>query len=200
MSFRFSLLSLGSMVCVVAACQGAPPKSPTGQRAASESPVAEAPGNASAPVAARPRGSLPVAESPLTLTSSDGTGLRLAELHAKAFIDGILAFTELRMTFENPLERQLEGTFRIVLPQGASVGRFAMKIGGEWQEGEVVELAEARRAYEDFLHRKQDPALMEKAAGNEFSARVFPIPAPGAKEILVAYSLSRVLLPFRMSA
>lgn len=63
-----------------------------------------------------------------------------------------------------------------------------MKIGESWQEGEVVELAAARRAYEDFLHRKQDPALMEKAAGNEFSARVFPIPARGTKEIIVAYA------------
>ena len=140
-----------------------------------------------APGAALSNVSFAVAQSPLALTASDGTGLKLAELRAVAIIEGSLAFTELHLTFENPLDRQLEGTFRITLPQGASLGRFAMKIGGEWQEGEVVELAEARRAYEDFLHRKQDPALMEKSAGNEFSARVFPIPARGKKEIVVAY-------------
>src|SRR5204863_6401151 len=37
-------------------------------------------------------------------------------------------------------------------------------------------------------HRKQDPALMEQSGGNEFSARVFPIPARGTKEIIITYS------------
>jgi TonB family protein len=63
-----------------------------------------------------------------------------------------------------------------------------MKVGEQWQEGEVVEKQAARRAYEDFLHRRQDPALMEQAGGNEFTARVFPIPANGKKEIVIAYS------------
>ncbi len=63
-----------------------------------------------------------------------------------------------------------------------------MKLGDVWQEGEVVEKKAARAAYEDFLHRKQDPALLEQAAGNEFSARVFPIPARGRKELILSYS------------
>ena len=41
----------------------------------------------------------------------------------------------------------------------AAISRFAMKIGDRWQEGEVVERQAARVAYEDFLHRRQDPAL-----------------------------------------
>jgi hypothetical protein len=131
--------------------------------------------------------SAPVATSPISLTASDGTGLTLSSLKARGVVDEPLGFTELTMTFDNPAERVLEGTFRITLPEGASVSRFAMKIGDEWQEGEVVELQAARRAYEDFLHRKQDPALLEQAAGNEFSARVFPIPARGKKEIVIAY-------------
>ena len=186
MTRRLSLALTTLAGILAASCHEAPPAR-----------FAEPPGSATAPPpegtgplasgAASSNTSFAIAQPPLALTASDGTGLKLAELRAEAIIDGPLAFTELRLTFENPLDRQLEGTFRITLPQGASLGRFAMKIGGEWQEGEVVELAEARRAYEDFLHRKQDPALMEKSAGNEFSARVFPIPARGTKEIIVAY-------------
>ena len=127
-------------------------------------------------------------EPPFKLTASDGTGLVLAKLDARAVIDGPLAFTELRMVFDNPENRILEGRFQITLPSGATVSRFAMKIGSEWQEGEVVEKKQARRVYEDFLHRKQDPALLEQAAGNEFNARVFPIPAGGRKEIILSYS------------
>lgn len=128
------------------------------------------------------------AEVPIRLTASDGTGLRLAAVKASGAIEDPLALTELHLTFENPEDRVLEGTFQITLPQGASLSRFAMKVGDTWQEGEVVEKQAARRAYEDFLHRRQDPALMEQAGGNEFTARVFPIPARGKKEIVVAYS------------
>ncbi len=125
---------------------------------------------------------------PLSLTASDGTGLKLIALRGRAVIDDPLAFTELHLTFENPDSRVLEGTFSIVLPQGAAISRFAMKNDAGFQEGEVVEKQRARQAYEDFLHRRQDPALLEQAAGNEFSARVFPIPARGRKELIVSYS------------
>lgn len=127
-------------------------------------------------------------DAPFSLTAADGTGLRLVDLNAQAVMEGPLAFTELRLTFENPLERVLEGRFQITLPDTAAISRFAMKIESGWQEAEVVELQAARVAYEDFLHRRQDPALLEKSAGNEFSARIFPIPARGRKELILSYS------------
>ena len=124
---------------------------------------------------------------PVSLTASDGSGLALASLRASAVVEGPLAFTEMNLAFDNPENRVREGTFKIVLPQGASLGRFAMKINGAWQEGEVVPKERARVAYEDALHRRQDPALLERGAGNEFTARVFPIPPHGRKEIVVSY-------------
>src|SRR5262245_59554368 len=125
---------------------------------------------------------------PLSLTASDGTGLKLVALQGRAVIDDPLAFTELRLTFENPEDRVLEGTFSIVLPQGAAISRFAMRNEAGFQEGEVVEKQQARVAYEDSLHRRQDPALLEQAGGNEFTARVFPIQSRSRKELIVSYS------------
>src|SRR6185295_15262858 len=112
---------------------------------------------------------------PVSLTASDGTGLKIASLDARAVVEDPLAFTELRLVFRNPQPRQIEGQFEITLPDGAAISRFAMRQASGWQEGEVVELQAAREAYEDFLHRRQDPALLEKQAGNQFRARVFPI-------------------------
>jgi tetratricopeptide (TPR) repeat protein len=125
---------------------------------------------------------------PVSLTASDGTGLKLLKLDARAVLSDPLAFTELHLTFLNPRQQTIEGNFSITLPPGATVSRFAMKVGDVWQEGEMVERQAARRAYEDFLHRKQDPALLEQAAGNQFQARVFPIPAAGVKELIVAFA------------
>ena len=128
------------------------------------------------------------ADAPVSLTASDGTGLKLVKLQARGVVMDPLAFTELTLTFENPLDRVLEGQFKVTLPAGATVSRFAMKLDDRWQEGEVVERQAARRAYEDFLHRRQDPALLEQSGGNEFTAKVFPIPARGMKEVVLSYS------------
>lgn len=124
----------------------------------------------------------------LSLTASDGTGLALVSVSSRSVVEEPLAFTELHLVFENPEARVLEGRFEIMLPPGASVSRFAMRIGEQLQEGEVVELQQARRTYEDFLHRKQDPALLEQGAGNQFSARVFPIGPREKKELILSYS------------
>ena len=182
MAFRALALVAGVVLCgVVSAChEGA-----SRPAVAPSLGVAGAPGDLDVGAPAIRFSMKP--EPTLALTASDGTGLKLAALTAQAVVDGSVAFTELRLTFDNPESRTLEGRFKIALPSGASLQRFAMKIGSTWQESEVVELTAAREAYEDALHRKQDPALLENAAGNEFSARVFPIPANARKELVISY-------------
>lgn len=127
-------------------------------------------------------------DAPFSLTTPDGTGLSLVGLDARAVVDGPLAFTELRLTFQNPHPRTIEGHFKVTMPDDAAISRFAMKIGGNWMEGEVVEKQAARRAYEDALHRRQDPALLESDGGNIFRARVFPIRANERKELIISWS------------
>ena len=168
-------------------CQATTPAAP---------PVPPAPARAAnAPAAARARllFAIPPAapakhEPSFSLMAADGRALRLDRFEANAVVEGPLAFTEVRLTFENPEDRVVEGTFKIALPRPAAIGRLAMKIDGAWQEGEVVEKKAARLAYEDFLHRKQDPALLEGSGANELSLRIFPIGAHAKKELIVSYS------------
>ncbi|HWO19873.1 MAG TPA: OmpA family protein [Kofleriaceae bacterium] len=138
---------------------------------------------------------------PWTLTASDGSGLVLTRVDAKAVIEGPLAFTELHLYFQNGEDRVREGTFQITLPSRAAISRFAMEHAGRWMEAEVVPKLVARRAYDDFLHRRQDPALLEKAAGNQFTAKVFPIAARAEKHLVISYSQElpspRYVLPLR---
>ncbi|WP_437911759.1 AgmX/PglI C-terminal domain-containing protein [Sorangium sp. So ce302] len=183
---RAALAAIAALVPALLSCADSP--SPP----ATPASLSRAPG----PAAPRPLPAAPAVAvaarraeaAPFRLTAADGTGLRLVALTGRAVIEAPLALAELHLTFENPEDRVLEGTFSVTLPPGASVGRLAMKIDDRWQEGEVVERQRAREAYEDFLHRKQDPALLEQAAGNEVSARVFPIPARGVKHIVLSYS------------
>ena len=121
-------------------------------------------------------------------------------LKARGVVEEPLAFTELHMVFENPTDRTIEGRFEINMPPEAAISRFAMKIAGAWQEGEVVERRAAQVAYEDALHRKVDPALLENKAGNAFSARVFPIQPRERKELILSYSqeLGSSAEPYRL--
>jgi tetratricopeptide (TPR) repeat protein len=130
----------------------------------------------------------PIERAPIALTTTDGAGLALVSLQVRTVIEEPLAFTELHMRFQNPEDRRREGRFEITLPQEAAISRFAMRIGSEMREGEVVERKRAQQVYEDFLHRRQDPALLEKDAGNEFAARVFPIEAHEIKDLVLSYS------------
>ncbi|WP_437609994.1 AgmX/PglI C-terminal domain-containing protein [Sorangium sp. So ce834] len=183
---RAALAAIAALVLALSSCadSASPPAAPGAHRRGSDPAASRAQPAEPAPATAARR----PAAAPIRLTAADGTGLRLVALTGRAVIEAPLAFTELHLTFENPEDRALEGTFRVTLPPGASLGRLAMRLGRRWQEGEVVERRRAREAYEDFLHRKQDPALLEQAAGNEVTARVFPIPPRGVKEIVLAYS------------
>ena len=86
------------------------------------------------------------ATAPVSLTSSDGTGLRIVSLGARAVVEDPLAFTELQLVFRNDQPRTIEGQLAITLPPGAAVSRFAMREAWGWQEGEVVERQAARVA------------------------------------------------------
>lgn len=127
------------------------------------------------------------ARAPITLTTSDGSGLAITSLEARARVVGPVVETELRMRFLNPEPRQREGRFKIALPQRAFVSRLAMKIEGKLVEADVAETARARAVYEEILHRRRDPLLVEQRGTNELSARVFPIPPSGDKEIVVGW-------------
>jgi tetratricopeptide (TPR) repeat protein len=125
--------------------------------------------------------------APVSLTASDGTGLELVELDARASVLGPLAYTELHLTFENPEGRTLEGRFALTLPAGATVTRLSMGSDDDWHEAEVVPIVRGREAHEDALHRRVDPALAELAPDGRLLARVFPIPARGKKQLIVSY-------------
>ncbi|MBI5609633.1 MAG: AgmX/PglI C-terminal domain-containing protein [Deltaproteobacteria bacterium] len=184
-------LPLAFALLLTLACQ----RTPTPAASAALAPLAESVPQVPTPLELPALPSQPAAEpsavAPLALTTSDGAGLELQSLEVRTVLDGPLALTELKAVFHNPEDRVREGRFELTLPDGAALSRFAMLQGEHWQEGEVVEKARAQRIYEDFLHRRQDPALLQQDAGNRFSARIFPIPAKGDKTLLMAWSDER---------
>ena len=118
--------------------------------------------------ARRPRGPRP---------SRRGTQnpVRLKDHRVEGTIQGRVADVTVEQVFHNDSGRQLEGTYLFPLPEGASVAKFAMTMGGKMVEGEIMEAAEARRIYTDIVRRRRDPGLLEYLGRGLFRARVFPI-------------------------
>ena len=113
--------------------------------------------------------------------------MQLQELSMDILVMGQTAVTTMEMTFYNPNDRVMEGEFEFPLSNGQEVSRFALDIDGKLREGVVVDKALGRQAFEDIARRNVDPGLLEKTEGNNFRARVYPMPAQGVRKILIAF-------------
>ncbi len=118
---------------------------------------------------------------------NDSTSLQLSELHIKINILGNIATTTYNMKFYNSTNRVLEGELAFPLGQGQSVIDFAMSINGKLRHAVIVEKELGRVAYESTVRQTIDPGLLEMTKGNNYKARVYPIPANRFKEIEITY-------------
>ena len=126
---------------------------------------------------------------PAILVKENGTSspLELNELQIDINVVGHIATTTFEMTFYNDSERILEGQLYFPLGENKTVSRFAMDVSGEYREGVIVEKEKGRVAFESTTRRTIDPGLLEWTKGNNFKARVYPIPAKGTKNIIFSY-------------
>ncbi|MBX3270431.1 MAG: AgmX/PglI C-terminal domain-containing protein [Sandaracinaceae bacterium] len=116
--------------------------------------------------------------------------LVVRRLDVRVRIDRDLAITEVDQLFFNPASEAVEGLYRIRVPEGAVLSRFAVDRDDRLVDGYVREKAQARAAYEAQVYRgsTEDPALLEWDAPGAYRARIYPI-APGAtRRIVIRYA------------
>lgn len=119
--------------------------------------------------------------------------LGLSSLDIKVEVVGNIATTTYDMLFYNPTNTILEGQLDFPLGDGHDVSRFALEVNGKLREAVVVDKELGRIAFEDVVRRRVDPALLEKGTGNNYKARIYPIPANGHKRIILAYEQELLL-------
>src|SRR5687768_9754131 len=128
------------------------------------------------------------------LTSSDKTTpITLQKLEVAVKIIGTRSSTTFTMTFHNPSDKVLEGTFLLALPPGANVTRYALDIDGHMREAVPVEKIKATQVFESVEKRRIDPGLLEKTEGNVFRTRIYPLPAHGQRSIIIGYEQELLL-------
>ncbi len=142
-------------------------------------------------------------------TSGDGDrALRLVRQSVAVKIAGDIARTEIDETFQSDDAQILEGIFRFPLPPDAQIERLALEVDGTMQEGAFVEKDKGAAIWKGVLFKAtpqapaprpneewiwvpgpwHDPALLEWRAGGRMELRIFPIPAKGARRVVLAYT------------
>lgn len=124
-------------------------------------------------------------EMPIIKTGEKNITIKKLNVHVDVI--GDIAITTYDMHFYNPYDRILEGELSFPLQENQSVIRFALDLNGALRDAVIVEKEKARVAYETTIRRRIDPALLEQTKGNNYKARVYPIPPKGYKRVLIGY-------------
>lgn len=114
--------------------------------------------------------------------------LSLRKFHVDAHIEDGFARTTIDQTYFNHTHSRQEGTFKFPLPPDASLSRLAMYVNGKLMEGGMVERGHGRNVFEQIMHTKRDPALLEWVDGSTFKMRVFPLEPRQEKRIVLSYT------------
>jgi hypothetical protein len=121
------------------------------------------------------------------LQKDEANPMKIDELIIDIKVLGQIAVTTMEFTYFNTNARVMEGEFSFPLAEGQTVSRFALDINGQMREGVVVEKEQGRKTFEAIVRRGVDPGLLEKTVGNNFKARVYPLPANGYRKVIIAY-------------
>lgn len=118
----------------------------------------------------------------LPLSSSEpGTVLVVESLHWQ--LDGPFAQRHLELRIQNAGSQVLETTLQLPLAADERLQSYALDIAGQYRQAVPVPKVQARAVFEETVRRQVDPALAEKAPGNSYSIRVFPVPAGGERRV-----------------
>lgn len=123
----------------------------------------------------------------MEIADTSASAVIVESVAIKTEVTGRIAVTTFDLIFRNPNNRVLEGTFALPLLDGQTVVRFGLDLNGTLRDAVPVEKVKGRVVFEEIERRRVDPGLLEKTAGNNYRARVFPLPAHGTRRIVIAY-------------
>ena len=112
----------------------------------------------------------------------------IAELSVNAAINGQIATTQVTQVFKNTGSTALEARFVFPLPYEGAVDQMTFMVDGKEYEAKLLAADEARRIYQGYLQRNQDPALLQWIGAGMFQTSVFPLPVGATRTVTLRYS------------
>ncbi|HMO13224.1 MAG TPA: VIT domain-containing protein [Pirellulaceae bacterium] len=112
----------------------------------------------------------------------------IKEMKIDASIKQQVASTQVTQVFQNTGAVQMEVSFIFPLPYDGAIDQLTFLVDGKEYEAKLLKADEARRTYEGYLRRNQDPALLEWMGTGMFKTSVFPVPAGASRQVTLRYS------------
>lgn len=112
----------------------------------------------------------------------------ISELSVQASVKNQLAETQVIQTFRNTGSTQIEARFVFPLPYEGAIDQMTFLVDGKEFEAKLLPADEARRIYQGYLQRNQDPALVQWLGTGMFQTSVFPIPVGASRTVTLRYS------------
>jgi len=116
------------------------------------------------------------------------TSYKIKELGMNVSLKGQVARVQVTQSFVNTGSRTMEVCFVFPLPYDGAVDRMTFLVDGKEYSAKLLGAKEARRIYEGYVRRNQDPALLEWMGTGMFKTSVFPVPPGKERRVTLRYS------------
>ena len=97
--------------------------------------------------------------------------------------DAFTATTFIEMEFYNPTDTEMEGFYGFQLEPGQAITAFQLDLFGKFRDASIEEKWKATNAYNTIVGKRVDPALLRMDSYNNYSLRIYPVPAKGSRRI-----------------
>jgi Ca-activated chloride channel family protein len=113
---------------------------------------------------------------------------KIKELDYHARVVDQVAQVQVSQSFVNTGSAQMEVSFVFPLPYDGAIDRMTFMVDGKEFDAKILRKEEARRIYEGYVRRNQDPALLEWVGYGMFQTSVFPVPPGAERKVTLKFS------------
>jgi len=129
------------------------------------------------------------------------TTYHIKQLDVDVNLKDQVAKLQVSQTVVNPGNQLMQVEFVFPLPHDGAVSQLTFLVDGKEYEGKLMKSNEARKIYEGYVRKFQDPALVEWIGWGMFKTSVFPVPPGKERKVTLRYNQlaekSRGLIDFR---
>jgi TonB-dependent SusC/RagA subfamily outer membrane receptor len=109
--------------------------------------------------------------------------MKLKTVSIKTDADAFTVTSFIEMEFCNPNNEEIEGLYRFRLEPGQAITNFQLDLNGKFRDGSIEEKWKANNAYNRIVGKRVDPAILNLEYQNNYSIRIYPVPAHGCRRI-----------------
>ncbi len=125
---------------------------------------------------------------PPQLRPQPAQSYKIKELSVEVNLTDQIAKVQVSQSFVNTGSQQMEVRFLFPLPYDGAVDRMTFLVDGKEYEAKLLNASEARRIFEDYVRKMQDPALLEWMGNGMFQTSVFPVPPGAERRVMLRFS------------